>query len=162
MVSLPAVFQEEAPVRFAKDDEVMSYEVASAPTTYNVRKGKHCIRYPSCVIGETGTGLHIVGKDNLEDADLRHIDGTGPSVKLNTANGLTKTQDRVSIMSHAFGTRFDAVALKTSPNAISVGQFCMECNWWFKWPPGKPPYFTTYNGDIVRYYVHKHVPYLDE
>eukprot|EP00972_Heterocapsa_arctica_P071776 10601413-Heterocapsa_arctica.AAC.1 len=123
MVILPAAIQVDEPVRFAVDDEVMSYEVASAPTTYKARKDKHCIRCPSCVIGDTGTGLHIVGKDNLEDADLRHIDDTGPSVKLNTANGKTKTQDRISIVSHALGTTFDAVVLKASPNAISVGHF---------------------------------------
>eukprot|EP00972_Heterocapsa_arctica_P087547 12909783-Heterocapsa_arctica.AAC.1 len=52
------------------------------------------------------------------------------------------------MVSRALGTRFDAVVLKTSPNATSVGHFCVEYNWWFKWPPSKPPYFTKLNGDI--------------
>eukprot|EP00972_Heterocapsa_arctica_P108437 15970799-Heterocapsa_arctica.AAC.1 len=38
----------------------------------------------------------------------------------------------------------------------------MECSWWFRWPPGKPLYFTKPNGYIVRFYVHNNVPYLDE
>eukprot|EP00972_Heterocapsa_arctica_P075623 11156072-Heterocapsa_arctica.AAC.1 len=73
----------------------MSYHVASAPPKDKMRgEEKHGIRCPSCVIGDTGTGLHIVGRGKLEDSDLMHIDINGPSVQLNTANVLTKTQDR--------------------------------------------------------------------
>eukprot|EP00972_Heterocapsa_arctica_P089722 13233785-Heterocapsa_arctica.AAC.1 len=38
----------------------------------------------------------------------------------------------------------------------------MDCGYWFKWPPGKDPYFVKPNGDIVRFYVRNNVPYLDE
>eukprot|EP00972_Heterocapsa_arctica_P090527 13356831-Heterocapsa_arctica.AAC.1 len=38
----------------------------------------------------------------------------------------------------------------------------MDCGYWFKWPPGKDPYFVKPNGDIVRLYVHNNVPYLNE
>eukprot|EP00972_Heterocapsa_arctica_P033930 4996015-Heterocapsa_arctica.AAC.1 len=37
----------------------------------------------------------------------------------------------------------------------------MDCLWWFKWPPGKPPYFVKPNGNIVPFYAHNYVPYLN-
>eukprot|EP00972_Heterocapsa_arctica_P059046 8704741-Heterocapsa_arctica.AAC.1 len=83
------------------------------------RKNMCGIKCPDCVIRDTGTGIHIVGKDKLQDSNLRYIDSSGPSVKLNTANGLTRTQDRINIASLALGGQFKAVVLKTSPNAIS-------------------------------------------
>eukprot|EP00972_Heterocapsa_arctica_P001755 251033-Heterocapsa_arctica.AAC.1 len=66
-----------------------------------MRTEPYGIRCPDCVIGDTGTGIRIVGKDKLADSDLRHLDSNGPSLKLNTANGLTKTQERVTVSSHA-------------------------------------------------------------
>jgi hypothetical protein len=149
-------------VRSAEEDRVEPYPVASAPTRDIQKMGKPGIKCPTCVIGDTGTGVHIVGRDKLADSELRMIDNSGPSVRLNTANGQTKTQDRISVMSRALGGQFEDIVLKTSPNAISVGHYCMDCGYWFKWPPGKDPYFVKPNGDVVRFYVHNNVPYLDE
>eukprot|EP00972_Heterocapsa_arctica_P102565 15116391-Heterocapsa_arctica.AAC.1 len=49
-----------------------------------------------CVIGDTGTGIHIVGREKLADSELKLVDNTGPSVRLNTANGQARTQDRIT------------------------------------------------------------------
>eukprot|EP00972_Heterocapsa_arctica_P057731 8516566-Heterocapsa_arctica.AAC.1 len=38
----------------------------------------------------------------------------------------------------------------------------MDCGYWFKWPPGKYPYFIKPHGEVVRFYVHNNVPYLNE
>jgi hypothetical protein len=93
---------------------IVSIPVASAPTRGNAHFGPRGIQCPSCVIGDTGTGIHIVGRDKLAAEECTLIDDTGPSVRLNTANGLTTTQDRINVISRALGGQFEAVVLKTS------------------------------------------------
>ena len=74
-------------MRPAEEDEVEPYQVASAPMRGIGLKGMPGIKCPTCVIGDTGTGVHIIGRDKLVDSVMRVIDGTGPSVRLNAANG---------------------------------------------------------------------------
>ncbi len=150
-------------MRSAEEDEVGSaYQVASATMRGNGSLATPGIRCPAHVIGDTGTGVHIIGRNGLTESEISHIDDTGPSVRLNAADGVTKTQDRLIVKSKALSGQFEAIVLKSSPNAISVGHYCMELGYYFKWPPGKDPYFVKPNGDKVRFYVHGNVPYLDE
>ena len=113
------------------EDGVEPYPVVSAPMSGIGKIGNLGIKCPACVIGDTGTGVHIVGRDKLADSEIRMIDNSGPSVGLNTANGQTKTQDRIVVQSNALGGQFEAVVLNARPNAISVGHFCMDLGFSF-------------------------------
>ena len=76
------------------------------------------------IIIDTGSGVHIVGKDNIHPK-CHSLIQTGNPIQLNTANGCVKSDQCIFIGSPAFREyipTLEACVLERSPNVLSVGK----------------------------------------
>jgi hypothetical protein len=83
------------------------------------------------IVIDTGSGVHIIGKHNVESHATSAI-FTGPPLRVNTANGQIDTSSCINIASPGFQGTIQACVLENSPNVLSVGTLCNE-GWTFYW-----------------------------
>ena len=80
------------------------------------------------IIIDTGSGVHIVGKDNIHPK-CHSLIQAGIPIQLNTANGCVKSDRCIFIGSPDFPKyipTLEACVLEQSPNVFSVGKLCSE------------------------------------
>ena len=116
------------------------------------------------IIVDTGSGVHIVGKNNIPKQSHPWIQRAQPAC-LNTANGQINADQSVLIGSQRFRGTIRACVLDNSPNVLSVGQLCNN-GWTFHWagsPASAPssPILISPDGRQFHLSVRNNVPYLD-
>ena len=116
---------------------------------------------PDAIIGDTGSGVHIVGRQELPKGYARNVKCANHTFRLNTANGRIKTKSVIDLKSVAINRPFEAVILDDSPCAISLGRFCIDHGYSFYWPRGSTaPYLIDERGRRVIFEVDNYVPYV--
>ena len=83
------------------------------------------------IVVDTGSGVHIVGRDNIKSKSHSAI-YTGPPYRLNTANGQIDTSECINVGSSGMHHSMRACVLNNSPNVLSVGKLCAD-GWTFHW-----------------------------
>ena len=117
---------------------------------------------PQYIIADSGSGVHIVGRDELPKGYARHVKCADRAYRLNTANGRIKAQRVIELESKSLGSPFEAVILDSSPCAISLGRYCQDLGYSFHWPRGSHhPYMINQAGNRVNFTVINYVPYVD-
>ena len=81
------------------------------------------------IVIDTGSGVHIVGKNNI-DPQAAHAIYTGRPYRLNTANGSIDVSNSINIVTPGFQGVLQACVLDNSPNVLSVGRLCDD-GWTF-------------------------------
>ena len=116
------------------------------------------------IIIDTGSGVHIVGKNNIPKQSHPWIQRAQP-VCLNTANGQINADQSVLIGSQRFRGTIRACVLDNRPNVLSVGQLCNN-GWTFHWEGSASsapslPVLISPDGRQFHLSVRNNVPYLD-
>ena len=83
-------------------------------------------------------------------------------VRLNTANGATKSSDSIKVACSQFEEGdFTACVLPSTSSVISVGERCMTYGYGFHWPAwSSKPYLESPSGRIIWLTIENKLPYL--
>ena len=120
------------------------------------------IMAPQYIICDSGSGVHIVGRDELPRGYARHVKCAERPYRLKTANGRIKAQSIIELENKSLGSPFEAVILDNSPCAISLGRYCQDLGYSFHWPRGSDhPYMVNSAGHRVNFTAVNYVPYVD-
>ena len=85
---------------------------------------------------DTGCPYNLIDWRLIEESCLASmVKSGGTVVRLNTANGATKSSDTLKVACQQFEEgNFTACVLPSTPSVISVGERCMTYGYGFHWP----------------------------
>mgnify|MGYP005684048237 FL=1 len=112
---------------------------------------------------DTGCPYNLVDWKHIEESCLAsRVDSGGPMVRLNTANGATRSSDSIKVACSQFEEGdFTACVLPSTPSVISVGERCITYGYGFHWPAwSSKPYLESPCGRIIWLTVENKLPYL--
>ena len=112
-------------------------------------------------LSDTGTALHLVGKNSLSARELAKIRTVTP-VSLHTPNGVVTVNQAIDLFVKSLQTNITALVMEDSPNALSVGKLVKESGLEFSWLPEAPdrPFFVLRNGMVTDLTVRHDTPSL--
>ena len=113
-------------------------------------------------IGDTGSGNHLVGTNELSETEKASIRESAIRLRLHTANGEVLVNQCVDLTLDSLREKISPLVLANTPAVISIGRFCMEQGARFDWRPGVPPVMTLTDGRKINFDVEHNVPYIDE
>jgi len=121
--------------------------------------------YPKQLIADTGAGVNLMSKSELGAHELKFVEKLARPIKLNTANGVTTTDEVLPLELPSLDDTLDFVLLENTPAVVSVGERCMTKGYGFYWPPNGDPFFVLPGGDgdtrrVVPLKTTRHVPMI--
>ena len=89
---------------------------------------------PEDIIGDTGSSVHLVGRDLIHGYQRPYIRSGVTKRKFTTANGKIKADSLVHLKSDNLPGTFEATVLDKCPRALSIGELCAgDDQWSFVW-----------------------------
>ena len=110
---------------------------------------------------DTGSGFHLIGRDDLSPQELGNLRTNDRPSPLLTANGETTAKHVYDLIVKALGLENDtALVLEKSPSVLSLGRLCLEhgCSFW--WQTGHNPQILLKDGSAIELDVNNYVPVL--
>ena len=82
------------------------------------------LKYGERWITDSGSGYHLVGERALTDKESLLIGITYHQHRMETAGGITYTDEKYPVDLSHLGINFRAIALESCPNASYAGELC--------------------------------------
>ena len=112
---------------------------------------------------DTGCPLDLTGIKTMSQDMKDSIEKCEDPVVLETPAGTVKAKRRACVQVEDLGEDVEPLALKDSPDVLSIGRRCVEHGYGFHWDPfSEDPFLVTPNGDKVKLRVFDYVPYLPD
>jgi hypothetical protein len=109
---------------------------------------------------DTGCPLDLIAEYEIGQDEKEYIKPATDSVRLNTANGITKANRIIKYRVDGMEDGIEAFVLSSTPTVMSVGKRCMERGYDFIWKAGEKPYLVPPSGRRMMLDVISNVPYL--
>ena len=114
---------------------------------------------PDKWIVDTGSGLDLVGIQDVPPFETKNFLRDRNPVELHTANGITVVNQEVSMQIMSLMEDIHPLVLESTPAVLSVGK---REGWTFIWNAWKNPLLISPSGKKIHLKVHGYVPYLVE
>ena len=111
---------------------------------------------------DTGCPIDLVASDDLTDSEMKYVREVADGIRLNTANGRTKTSGVLNFEIEGLADDVEAHVLTKTPTVFSLGKRCMNLGYSFEWRAGKNPVLITPRGKKIVLEVIDDVPYLPQ
>jgi len=109
---------------------------------------------------DTGCPLDLIAEYEIGQDEKEYIKPATDSVRLNTANGITKANRIIKYRVDGMEDGIEAFVLSSTPTVMSVGKRCMERGYDFIWKAGETPYLVPPSGRRMMLDVINNMPYL--
>jgi len=121
--------------------------------------------YPEQFIADTGAGVNLMSKDELDSRAKRRVEKLKTPLRLNTANGVIAADEVLPMELPVMDDTLDFVLLENTPAVVSVGERCVTKGYGFYWPPYGDPFFVCPGTDgntrrVVPLKTSRHVPMI--
>jgi hypothetical protein len=109
---------------------------------------------------DTASANHLIGRKEINNADIGMTHELRHPRRLATANGVIVVDKGINVAIESLDTVVDPIIMGDCPAVLSVGRLCMESGYSFNWPAFHKPTLTKPDGSINKLELQNLVPVL--